>query len=182
MLPWVTLGLVLDDKGFPLGSQGFPGNASEPATLPLMLDGKNPLPGEKPVIIMDAGIASADNIAWLTGRGYLYRVVSRERDVQAPQNKVTVYRALEAETGETRLYCHSGQKDKNEQAIRNRFPVRLEEALDKLNAGGLDKKGTIKNYAKILERIGRLREKTAASHQTTVSRSLPMMKKQRHPY
>jgi hypothetical protein len=47
-------------------SQVFPGNASEPATLSLMLDGlhgKNPLPGEKPVIIMDAGIASADNIA-----------------------------------------------------------------------------------------------------------------------
>ena len=174
--PWVTLGLVLDDKGFPLSSQVFPGNASEPATLSLMLDGlhgKNPLPGEKPVIIMDAGIASAENIAWLTGRGYLYRVVSRERYVQDPrdqdnavlvretgQNKVTVYRALEAETGETRLYCHSEQKAKKEQAIRNRLPVRLEEALDKLNAS-LDKKGTIKNYAKILEHIGRLREKNS---------------------
>ena len=67
--PLVTLGLVLDGNGFPLGSQVFPGNASEPATLALMLgglQGKNPLAGEKPVIIMDAGIASADNIAWLT--------------------------------------------------------------------------------------------------------------------
>ena len=62
--------------------------------------------------------------------------------------------------GETRLYCYSDQKAKKEQAIRNRFHVRLEEALDKLNAG-LDKKGTIKNYAKILERIGRLREKNS---------------------
>jgi len=33
------------------------------------------------VLIMDAGIASADNIAWLSERGYLYLVVSRERDV-----------------------------------------------------------------------------------------------------
>jgi len=51
---------------FPLGSQVFPGNASEPATLALMLgglQGKNPLSCEKPVIIMDAGIASASNIA-----------------------------------------------------------------------------------------------------------------------
>jgi len=32
----VTLGLVLDGDGFPLGSQVFPGNASEPATLALM--------------------------------------------------------------------------------------------------------------------------------------------------
>jgi transposase len=174
--PLVTLGLVLDGNGFPLSSQVFPGNASEPATLSLMLDGlhgKNPAPGEKPVIIMDAGIASAENIAWLSERGYLYLVVSRERYVQDPrdqdnavlvreteQNKVTVYRTIDAETKETRLYCYSDQKAKKEQAIRNRFHVRLEEALDKLNAG-LDKKGTIKNYAKILERIGRLREKNS---------------------
>jgi transposase len=174
--PLVTLGLVLDGDGFPLSSQVFPGNASEPATLALMLDGlqgKNPLTADKPVIIMDAGIASADNIVWLTERGYLYLVVSRERYVQDPrvqdnavliretgQSKVTVYRAIDTETGETRLYCHSDQKAKKEQAIRNRFHVRLEEALNKLNAG-LDKKGTVKNYAKILERIGRLREKNS---------------------
>jgi transposase len=174
--PLVTLGLVLDGDGFPLSSQVFPGNASEPATLELMLDclqGKNPLTCEKPVIIMDAGIASAENIAWLSERGYLYLVVSRERDVQDPRgqeqavlvretekSKVSVYREIDAKTKETRLYCYSDQKAKKEQAIRNRFHARLEEALDKLNAG-LDKKGTIKNYAKILERIGRLREKNS---------------------
>lgn len=170
----VTLGLVLDGDGFPLSSQVFPGNASEPATLEHMLSGlqmKNSLPGVKPVIIMDAGIASAKNIAWLVEHGYLYLVVSREQLKRDPrdhenavlvrqtgQNKVTVYREVDAETGETRLFCYSNQKAKKEQAIRNRFHVRLEEALDKLNTG-LGKKGTIKNYAKILERIGRLREK-----------------------
>lgn len=45
-----------------------------------------------------------------------------------------------------------------------------------LNAG-LDKKGTIKNYTKILERIGRLREKTVASRKTTVLKSLLTTKK-----
>jgi len=174
--PLVTLGLVLDGDGFPLSSRVFPGNASEPATLELMLDGlqgKNPVTAEKPVIIMDAGIASAENIAWLSKRGYHYLVVSRERHVEDPrdqesavlvreteQSKVTVYREIDAETKEIRLYCYSDQKAKKEQAIRNRFHVRLEEALDKLNTG-LDKKGTIKSYAKILERIGRLREKNS---------------------
>ena len=170
--PLVTLGLVLDGDGFPLGSQVFPGNASEPATLSLMLEGlqgKNPLT-VKPVVIMDAGIASAENIAWLIAQGYQYLVVSRERPVKDPRdqdtavivrqtehNSVAVYREIDAETGETRLYCHSELKAKKEQGIRNRFHVRLEAALDKLHAG-LDKKGTTKNYAKILERIGRLRE------------------------
>jgi transposase len=174
--PLVTLGLVLDGDGFPLGSQVFPGNASEPATLALMLgglQGKTPLSCEKPVIIMDAGIASASNIAWLIEHGYQYLVVSREGHAKDPRgqesavmvqktehNSVAVYREIDAETGETRLYCHSELKAKKEQAIRNRFHVRLEEGLDKLNAG-LDKKGTTKNYAKILERIGRLREKNS---------------------
>jgi transposase len=122
---------------------------------------------------MDAGIASADNIAWLSEQGYLYLVVSRERDVQDPRdqdhailvrdtgpNTVSVFRTIDTETKETRLYCYSDQKAKKEQAIRNRFHVRLEEALDKLNAG-LNKKGTLKNVAKIHERIGRLREKNS---------------------
>jgi transposase len=170
--PLVTLGLVLDGNGFPLGSQVFPGNASEPATLSLMLvglQGKNPLT-VKPVVIMDAGIASAENIAWLIERGYQYLVVSRERTLKDPRdqetavivrqtqhNSVAVYREIDAETGETRLYCHSELKAKKEQGIRNRFHVRLEASLDKLQAG-LGKKDTTKNYAKILERIGRLRE------------------------
>jgi len=34
---------------------------------------------------MDAGIATAKNIAWLIEHGYFYLVVSRERFVQAPQ-------------------------------------------------------------------------------------------------
>ena len=173
--PLVTLGLVLDGEGFPLSSQVFPGNASEPATLALMLDGlqiRNPLSqATKPVIIMDAGIASQDNIDWLTERDYHYLVVSRQQSVKNPKDqgnavmvrdtehsKVCVYSETDEETNETLLYCHSEQKAKKEQSIRNRFHVRMEEALNKLDAG-LNKKYTLKKYNKILERIGRLREK-----------------------
>ncbi len=172
--PLVTLGLILDGDGFPLRSQVFPGNASEPATLELMLDelrDKDPFNQIKPVVIMDAGIASADNIAWLIKQDYHYLVVSRERHVKDPReqespitvretqdSRVVVYREVDTETKETRLYCHSDLKSKKEQGIRNRFHVRLEEALTKLHEG-LSKKGTIKKYDKILERIGRLREK-----------------------
>lgn len=173
--PLVTLGLVLDGEGFPLSSQVFPSNASEPATLALILDGLqigNPLPqATKPVIIMDAGIASQDNIDWLTARDYHYLVVSREQSVKNPKDqdnavmvrdtehsKVCVYSEIDEETNETRLYCHSEQKAKKEQSIRNRFHVRMEEALNKLDAG-LNKKYTVKKYNKILDSIGRLREK-----------------------
>ena len=168
--------MVLDGDGFPLGSQVFPGNASEPATLKTMLEGlqgKNPLTMSKPVIILDAGIASADNIAWLVEHDYHYIVVSRERQVKDPReqdgallirdterSQVRVYRDTDPDSGETRLYCHSEQKAQKEHAIRNRFHERLEVALAQLQAG-LNRKGTVKNYVKILERIGRLREKNS---------------------
>ena len=174
--PLVTLGLVLDGDGFPLGSQVFPGNASEPATLKSMLEGlqgKNPLTLSKSVIILDAGIASADNIAWLVEHEYHYIVVSRERQVKDPReqdhpalirdtarSQVRVYRDIDPDSGETRLYCHSEQKAKKEHAIRNRFHERLEAALTQLQAG-LSQKGSVKNYVKVLERIGRLREKNS---------------------
>ncbi|MGH8711737.1 MAG: hypothetical protein ACREVA_10565 [Burkholderiales bacterium] len=97
-------------------------------------------------------------------------VVSRERQTEDPgesdesvlvreddQNKGTVLKKVCPETAEIRLYCHSESKAKKEQAVRNRFHDR-EEALNKLN-DGLNKKGTVKKYEKIIERIGRLIEK-----------------------
>ena len=176
--PLVTLGL--DNDGFPLGSQVFPGNASEPATLKTLLEGlqgKNPLAMSKPVIILGAGIASADNIAWLVEHDYQYIVVSRERQMKDPReqdhsvlirdterSQVRVHRDIDPDSGESRLYCHSEQKAKKEQGIRNRFHERMETALNQLQAG-LSQKGTVKNYAKILERIGRLYvKKTVVSH------------------
>ena len=132
--PLVTLGLILDGDGFPLSSQVFPGNASEPATLKLMLEGlrdKDPFHQIKPVVIMDAGIASADNVAWLIEQDYHYLVVSREQHVKNPRDQespvtvrdtpdsnVVVYREVDPETRETRLYCHSEQKAKK----RTRYP------------------------------------------------------------
>jgi transposase len=164
---------VLDGDGFPLSSQLFPGNASRPATLARMLDGlrhNHPLPATLPLIVMDAGLASNDNIAWLIEEGYHYLVVSRERKRQDPReqedavlvrdtvrNRVTVYREIDPASGETRLYCHSALKEKKEQGIHNRFHQRMEASLMRLSAG-LDKKGTIKRYDKVLERVGRLRE------------------------
>ena len=56
------------------------------------------------------------------------------------------------------LYCHSSQREKKEQGIAELFAKRFEAALEKL-AEGLHKKGTVKRYEKVLERLGRLREK-----------------------
>jgi len=55
--PLVTLGLVLDSSGFPRSSKVFTGNASEAVTLKEMVDSLV-IPGTKPLIVVDAGIAT----------------------------------------------------------------------------------------------------------------------------
>jgi hypothetical protein len=75
--PLVTLGLVLDGSGFVRRSQTFDGAVSEGTTLDGMLRGLGARRGA--LVVMDAGIATAENILWLRAQGYRYLVVSRER-------------------------------------------------------------------------------------------------------
>jgi len=171
--PLVTLGLVLDGSGFPRKSQMFAGNASEPQTLQTMLQSLSGQPGS--TVVLDAGIASQENIDYLVGHHYTYIVVSRKRkrdfdEDQAtlikdlPGQTVKAQRVLVEETGEVELYCHSELREKKEQAMQDRFAERYESALQSLHSG-LSKKGTTKKYPKVLERLGRLKEKYARAAQ-----------------
>ncbi len=166
----VTLALVLDASGFPKRSEVFAGNASEPQTLATMV-GKlaSKEAGTAPTVVLDAGIATEENIAWLREHGYRYVVVSRKRHRQFDPDAAVVIkeeddlciraqRVVNAETGEVELYCHSSQRELKDKGIAERFAKRFEEMLKKL-ANGLHKKGTIKRYDKVLERIGRMKEK-----------------------
>ncbi len=174
--PLVTLALMLDSSGFPKSSEVLEGNVSEPATLERMIKGLekkalNPdiFESQKATIVMDAGIASEDNIEWLKDNGYPYIVVSRKRHRQfneaeavvVKQDKnctVKAQKVIDSENDEMLLYCHSTQREKKERAINNRFTVRFEEALTYLESG-LHIKGRLKKYDKVLEKIGRLKQK-----------------------
>jgi len=171
--PLVTLGLVLDGSGFPRKSRIFAGNVSEGDTLETMLTGLGVARGA--IVVMDAGIASEENISWLKEHHYRYLVVSRQRKRDFDENaaitvkqttgqKVQVQRVIDNETGETKLYCHSEMREKKEQAIQDRFAERFEQALQGV-ADGLHKKGRVKRYEKVLVRIGRITEKYARAAQ-----------------
>lgn len=77
---------------------------------------------------------------------------------------IEVQRVVNADTGEVKLYCPSSQREKKEQGIQALFSERFEAELEKL-AAGLSKKGTVKRYAKVLERFGRLKQKYARAAQ-----------------
>jgi transposase len=176
--PLVTLGLVLDMDGFPKKSRIFEGNVSEPGTLETMIRGLsegNALQDSliKPTVVMDAGIASEDNVKWLRDNLYPYIVVSRKRKKQIPpdvtmlpvkidhKKKCVLVQAGLApnkESDELELYCYSVDKEKKEESIKTKFQGRFEaELLKARNALHLPN-GT-KRYEKVIERIGRLKEK-----------------------
>lgn len=74
--------------------------------------------------------------------------------------KVAVQRKVNEDSGEVELYCHSSKRENKERAIDQHFAKQYEAALRSL-AKGLHKKRTVKRYAKVLERLGRLKQKYA---------------------
>jgi transposase len=166
--PLVTLGLVLDGSGFVRRSKLFAGNAAEATTLADMLNGLTAPKGA--LVIMDAGIATAANIAWLKQQQYRYLVVSRERGRQfdpdqaietltASNETIQLQRVLSKDASEVRLYCHSTGRDAKETAIAGRLVSQFETGLAKL-AAGLSKPRAQKKLADLQQRIGRLKEKS----------------------
>ena len=165
--PLVTLGLVLDADVFPKRSDVFDGNVSEPGTLERMISTLcSPGMWTRPLIVMDAGLATENNILWLKTQGYEYLVVSRRKKIEVPTEMVTVREdtrrliraAVVRGTDEVTLYCHSTDKEVKEEGIKNRFERRFEEALHKVQ-NALTKKHGTKRYDKVLEKIGRLKER-----------------------
>jgi transposase len=183
--PLVTLGLVLDEKGFVKGSRIFEGNVSEPSTLLSMVEAIHkqtkketpPLFVTKPTVVMDAGIASKENIALLKAKGFSYIVVSRSKPEHITYDGfVEIKEGVKAQSirqgDEIFLHCISDGKMKKENAMVAKARDRMEQELKKLRHG-LRKKGCLKSYPKVLERVGRMRQ-----HYTRVSKGFTITVKE----
>jgi transposase len=183
--PLITLAMMLDSSGFPKSTEIFEGNVSEPSTLEIMIQKlersgreKSVFEPEKATVVLDAGIATEDNIKWLKSNNYPYIVVSRKRHRQFNEDEAVIVKedkkctvkaqkVIDAENDEILLYCHSSQREKKEKSINDRFTERFENALKYLESG-LHIKRRVKNYDKVMEKIGRIRQKypKASKHYT----------------
>lgn len=166
--PLVTLALVLDSSGFPKRSEVFEGNASEPRTLQKMIN-KLCKEGEKPTVVLDAGISSEENLSWLKEEKYSYIAVSRKAKQILPDKEDFIIEHKKEyqikaklidnkETGEKELYCHSQAKEEKEKSMFAQASSRYEQKLKEISES-LSKQRTKKGYQHILQRIGRLKEK-----------------------
>lgn len=171
--PLLTLGLVLDGSGFVRRSRTFSGNVGENTTLEGMLTGLQAPAGA--LVIMDAGIAAQANLDWLVANGYRYLVVRRGGARQfdnakavsietAGGAKLRLHKQLSADGKEVQLYCHSEGRQAKETAMVERFTKGFEEGLQKI-AAGLTKPRGEKRHDQLLERIGRLKQKSHGASQ-----------------
>jgi transposase len=171
--PLVTLGLVLDGSGFVRRSKTFAGNVSEGSTLAEMLTGLGASP--RAMVIMDAGIATEANIAWLVEHNYRYLVVRRGGTRQFDETQaveietasgatVKLQKELSEDGKEVRLHCHSEGRAAKEIAMSTLFCERYVAGLQKI-VDGLQKPRAEKRYDKLLERIGRLKQKSRGASQ-----------------
>ncbi len=178
----VVIGLVLDPEGFPKAHEVFDGNRQDRTTLDAMLATLEQRTGRHggATVVIDRGMAFAENLAQIQARGHHYLVASR------PGERVEHLAAFEDETGwtevhrapsprnpgqrktrvvikrrlvgvEVHILCRSDGRTEKDRAIRDKHEARFLSDLRKLQARVA--KGRLRAAGKIHEALGRLKER-----------------------
>jgi len=171
----IVLALVVNPEGFIKYSSIYEGNMSDCKTVADMIDKLriNTSNGARQaLIVIDAGIATEDNLKMIKEKGYDYLCVTRSRLKQystAPEATIqTIYNKKKQQIellhvqregdGDFYLKVKSDAKIIKEQSISTKFQTRFEEALQKV-VNSLSKKSGIKTLEKVHQRIGRIKQK-----------------------
>ena len=171
----VVLALVINTEGFIKYSSVLEGNMADPKTLEGMINKlriKTSVSAKKALIVLDAGIATDDNLKMIKEKGYDYLCVSRSSlktyQTQAGANTVSVFDNKKQEIKLCRvnsdkntdyyLKVDSHAKELKERSMNDLFRSRFESGLQNIS-DSLSKKGGVKKEVKVHERIGRLKQK-----------------------
>jgi transposase len=169
----VILALVVNTEGFIKYSSVLQGNIADCQTLSAMIEKLAAHTcGHKAVIVLDAGIATDENLELITQKGYKYLCVSRTKlkDYQVIPGRLTVLMDTKskqtirlksvttAKSTEYYLEVKSQTKALKETGMKNQFEKRFEAELQKIYTA-IHRKGGIKKLDKVHQRIGRAKEK-----------------------
>jgi transposase len=170
----VVLALVVNIEGFIKYSSIHQGNIADCDTLSTMIDKlvSHTCKDRKAVIVLDAGIATEENLELIEAKGYQYLCVSRSKlkDYKVIEDHLTVlmetkskqYVRLKAVSTEKNtdyyLEVKSVAKEMKETGMKNQFEQRFEEALRRIHKG-IHSKGGVKRADKVHQRIGRAKER-----------------------
>lgn len=171
----VVLALVTNQEGFLKYSRILEGNVGEPKTLLEMVEGlrkQTAQTTQRATVVLDAGVATEENLKMLEKKGYDYVCVSRRkphagsdpvkepvhRHVSRQGTELTLRRVKDKESTDYFLNVRSVAKAATEEGMKNLFEERFEEELTKI-AQSLAKKHGVKQADKVHQRIGRAKQK-----------------------
>jgi len=169
----IVLALVVNTEGFIKYSSVLQGNIADCETLSAMIEKLSAHTcGPNAVVVLDAGIATDENLALIEAKGYKYLCVSRTKlkDYKIIPDRLTVLMDTKSRQS-IRLKSVSTQKNTDyylevksdtkvlkETGMKNQFEKRFEETLQKIHTA-IHRKGGIKKSDKVHQRIGRAKEK-----------------------
>ena len=171
----VCIALVVTREGIPLGYEVFAGNRVDVTTVEEIVGTMEARYGmANRIWVMDRGMTSADNVAWLqqTGRRYLIGTPKIElkgfaREIADARDWKTVREGIEAKLcespdgTETFILCRSVERREKERAMHGRFAARIEEGLTSLgrriehSRGPLDRGPLERQLGRLLGRNSR---------------------------
>jgi hypothetical protein len=170
----IVLALVVNTEGFIKFFSVFEGKKSDSDSLPDIVDKIRQCTSEtkRAIVVLDAGIATEDNLTLLRTKGYDYVCVSRTRikdyelaadhksvRIKSKANEtITLDKVVSAQTTDYVLKVHSTGKQLKEQSMHHLFEDRFTQELNRVKAA-LSTKGGTKRADKVERRIGRLIEK-----------------------
>jgi transposase len=178
----VVVGLVLDREGFPKAHEVFDGNRQDRTTLDAMLETLEQRTGRQggATVVIDRGMAFADNLAQIRARDHHYIVAGRPAErhehleafedatgwtevlrTPSPRNpgqkKTRVFIKRVVSGAEIHLLCRSDGRHEKDHAIRDKHEQRFLRDLTRLQARVAG--GRLRAPAKIHEALGRLKER-----------------------
>lgn len=176
----VVLALVVNPEGFIKYSSILEGNMADSKTLEGMIDKLRVKTSEstsKALVVIDAGIATDENLAMIKAKGYDYLCVNRSNlksyKTEAGASTITVTdnrkqkidlcRVKSGRNTDYYLKVESQAKEAKERSMNQQFRTRFEAGMQKI-ASSLTRKGGVKQESKVHERIGRLKQKYPSIH------------------
>lgn len=176
----VVLALVVNPEGFIKYSSVLEGNIADSKTLEGMINKlriKTSESAKKALVVIDAGIATEENLEMIKAKGYDYLCVSRSSlknykteagstTLSVTDNrkqKIDLCRVKSGINTDYYLKVESQAKQAKESSMNEQFRSRFEAGLQAI-ANSLTRKGGVKQEDKVYERIGRLKQKYPSIH------------------
>jgi transposase len=170
----INIALVVSREGMPLGYEIFAGNTTDVTTVQQMVESMEERFGKvSRVWVMDRGMVSAENIAWLssTGRRYVIgtarselgrfaKQIAEKADWHQIREDIEVKICRGPDGKETFVLCRSASRSEKEKAIHERFSKRIEEGLQSLGSR-IEKSKTALDRGELQRQIGRLLERNS---------------------